>query len=487
MGTGYRRQVSIVRNAPQLITYPDSLGGNLRTVADLLDGPLDRCFGGVHVLPPFPSSGDRGFAPIDYRAIDARFGTWDDLGRIGASHDLALDLIVNHVSRRSDEFRDFEQRGRQSPFADLFLTLDKVWPGGEPDPAELSLVFRRRERPYSEFAIKDTGEVERVWTTFGADDPSEQIDIDVNSPIARRMLAGQLAFFAERGVRLVRLDAVGYAIKRAGTSCFMVEPEIHEFLAWLRSVADSRGLELLTEVHGDVAMQRRLAEAGDWSYDFALPGLVLHAVLAGTAEFLVPHLRSAPARVITMLDSHDGIPIQPDLDGALPLDQARIVVDACLAAGGNVSRVFTRDGLPDPAFDAHQANCTWYAAIGRDDEAYLMTRAIQLFSPGIPQVYYVGLLAGDNDRAAMQATGDGRAVNRHDYRSDEISAALERPVVRRLLDLLRLRREHPAFAGSLEIGGDGSKLSLAWRSGDDHCALAVDLAARSWAISGADG
>ncbi len=474
------------RNAPQLITYPDSLGGSLGTLANLLDGPLSGCFGGVHLLPPFPSSGDRGFAPIDYRAIDARFGTWDDLGRIGASHDLALDLIVNHVSRRSAEFRDFEQRGRQSRFADLFLTLDKVWPGGEPDPADLALVFRRRERPYSEFAIEDTGEVERVWTTFGADDPSEQIDIDVSSPIARRMLAAQLAFFAERGVRLVRLDAVGYAIKRAGTSCFMVEPEIHEFMAWLRTVADPLGLELLTEVHGDVAMQRRLAD-GYWSYDFALPGLLLHAVLAGTTQWLLPHLRAAPARLITTLDSHDGIPIQPDLDGALPLDQAQVVVDACLAAGGNVSRVFTRDGLPDPAFDAHQANCTWYAASGRDDEAYLMARAIQLFSPGIPQVYYVGLLAGDNDPAAIQATGDGRAVNRHDYPSGEISAALERPVVRRLLNLLRLRRDHPAFAGSLEIGGEGSNLSLAWRSGDAHCVLEADLAAGTWAISGADG
>ena len=479
--------MSTVRDAPQLITYPDSLGGSLRTLSGLLDGPLAGCFGGVHVLPPFPSSGDRGFAPIDYRAIDPRFGTWRDLARIGSSHDLALDLIVNHVSRRSAEFRDFERHGRSSRFSDLFLTLDKIWPGGEPDPADLALVFRRRERPFSEVVIGDTGEVERVWTTFGADDPSEQIDIDVGSPIARSMLADQLAFFSERTVRLVRLDAVGYAIKRAGTSCFMVEPEIHEFLTWLRSVADPLGLELLTEVHGDVAMQRRLADAGYWSYDFALPGLVLHAVLAGTAQWLLPHLRSAPARLITTLDSHDGIPIQPDLDGALPLDQARVVVDACLAAGGNVSRVFRRDGLPDPSFDAHQANCTYYAAIGRDDDAYLMARAIQLFSPGIPQVYYVGLLAGDNDPGAMEATGDGRAVNRHDYSSGEIAEALERPVVRRLLELLRLRSEHPAFAGSLEVGGEGSKLRLAWRSGEDLCALEADLSAGTWDISGADG
>jgi sucrose phosphorylase len=437
----------------------------------------------VHVLPPFPSSGDRGFAPIDYRVIDPAFGNWADLRRIGASMDLELDLIVNHVSRRSAEFRDFERRGRASPSADLFLTLDKLWPGGEPNPAQVAQVFRRRPLPYSDYVIADTGETERVWTTFGATDPSEQVDIDIRSPLARELLAAQLRLFAEHAVSLVRLDAVGYAIKRPGTSCFMVEPEITEYLARLQRVAAPMGIELLTEVHGDVAMQRRLARDGYWSYDFALPGLVLHALLAGTAERLVPHLRSAPARLITTLDSHDGIPIQPDLDGALTTDEARLVVDACLAAGGNISRVFTRDGLPDPAFDAHQANCTYYAALGRDDDAYLVARAIQLFAPGIPQVYYVGLLAGDNDPAAVRRSGEGRAVNRHDYTASEIEAALERPVVRELLELLALRCDHPAFAGRLGVSGAGPQLRLAWRAGDATCTLDVDLAATRWDVT----
>lgn len=479
--------MSHVRNAPQLITYPDSLGGRLGNVVELLEGPLAGAFGGVHVLPPFPSSGDRGFAPTGYQEIDPRFGSWSDLERIGASLDLGLDLIVNHVSRRSAEFRDFEQRGRASPTADLFLTLDKVWPGAGPDPADLALVFRRRPRPYSEYRVLATGEKERVWTTFGANDPSEQVDIDVNSPLARSLLADQLAFFASRGVRLVRLDAVGYVIKRPGTTCFMVEPEIHDFLDWLTAVAAPLGLELLTEVHGDVAMQRRLAGRGHWSYDFALPALALHAVLSGTSDRLVPHLRSAPRRVITTLDSHDGIPIQPDLEGALDLDAARVVVDACLAGGGNVSRVYSTAGLPDPSFDAHQANCTYWAAVGRDEGAYLLARAIQLFAPGIPQVYYVGLLAGDNDTAAIAAAGDGRAVNRHDFTDAEIVAALERPVVRRLLELLRLRATHPAFGGKLEVAGSGPALRLAWRAGAETCALSADLRTRRWEISRATG
>lgn len=466
--------------APQLITYPDSLGGDLSTLAELLEGPLGDGFGAVHVLPPFPSSGDRGFAPIDHRAIEPAFGTWDDLGRIGGQRDLVLDLVVNHVSRRSAPFRDVERHGAASRYADLFITLDKVWPGGTPDPADVARVFKRRPVPFSTYRVGPRRQPVRLWTTFGREDPSEQVDIDVGSPIARAMIAEQFAFFAARSVRMVRLDAIGYVIKRAGTDCFMVEPEISAFLAWLHRVAAPHGLELLTEVHGDVAMQQRLAGGPGRAYDFAFPGLVLDAVLTGSADRLVRHLADAPRGMVTTLDSHDGIPLQPDLAGALPLDAVRRLADSCLAAGGNLSRVHAPGSLPDPGFEAHQANVAWYAMVGHDDEAFLLTRAIQLFAPGIPQVYYVGLLAGDNDHAALARTGEGRAINRHDFTDAEIRAALERPVVRRLRELLALRRHHPAFAGTLTIEGGGSLLRLVWRSGSARAVLEADVASGRW-------
>ena len=118
---------------PQLLTYPDSLGGDLRSLGDLLEGPLAGVFHGVHVLPPFPSSGDRGFAPLTYDRIDPRFGTWDDIRRIASGHDVLLDLMINHISRQSQEFQDFQRHGRTSEFADLFITIDKIWPDGAAD------------------------------------------------------------------------------------------------------------------------------------------------------------------------------------------------------------------------------------------------------------------------------------------------------------------------------------------------------------------
>jgi hypothetical protein len=54
-----------------------------------------------------------------------------------------------------------------------------------------------------------------------------------------------------------------------------------------------------------------------------------------------------------------------------------------------------------------------------------------------------------------RATGDGRTIDRHNYTRAEVSAALRRPVVKRLLELVRLRNSHPAFDGSLGVETDG--------------------------------
>ena len=102
-----------------------------------------------------------------------------------------------------------------------------------------------------------------------------------------------------------------------------------------------------------------------------------------------------------------------------------LLADTIRRRGGNVNRILS---TPTPGgVDVHQPDCTFYSALGEDDDRYVAARAIQLFARGVPQLYYVGLLAGDNDHAAVERTGEGRAINRHDYTAAEIDAALERP------------------------------------------------------------
>ena len=147
-----------VEPRPQLLTYPDSLGGDLRALVDLLDGPLDGLFDGVHVLPPFPSSGDRGFAPLTYDTIDPRFGTWADIGRIAERHDVLLDLMINHISRESREFQDFLRRGRASASRRSVHHARQGLADGPPADADVARIFLRKpEPPFTTVTIEDSG------------------------------------------------------------------------------------------------------------------------------------------------------------------------------------------------------------------------------------------------------------------------------------------------------------------------------------------
>jgi sucrose phosphorylase len=464
-----------VEPRPQLLTYPDGLGGDLRALGELLDGPLDGLFRGVHILPPFPSSADRGFAPVTYDRIDPRFGTWADVEHIARRHDVLLDLMINHISRESREFQDFLRRGRSSPYADLFITLDKVWPNGQPDAADVARIFLRKpDSPISTVTIEETGVEERIWTSFGTADWSDQIDLDVTAPATRSLMTDWLRQLASHGVRIVRLDAVGYVIKKPGTTCFMVEPEIYEFLAWVTEVAQGLGLVILPEVHDGYATHERLAAHGLWTYDFVLPGLLLHAFTTGTTPRLAAHLARSPARQFTNLDCHDGIPVRPDLDGILTAPEMAALAHQVQARGGNVNHILS-DAHADDG-DVHQLNCTYYSALACDDDRYLAARAIQLFARGIPQIYYVGLLAGENDHAAVGRTGEGRAINRHDFPRQEVDDALGRDVVRRLIDLIRLRNTHRAFDGRSVVEVDGERsITLRWELGTEALALKVDF------------
>jgi sucrose phosphorylase len=466
---------------PQLLTYPDSLGGDLRTLAELLDGPLAGLFHGVHILPPFPSSADRGFAPVTYREIDPRFGTWADIERIAETHDVLLDVMINHLSRQSTEFQDFQRHGRQSPHADLFITLDKIWPNGDAPAADLAkIILRKPDSPFSNITISDTGATERVWTTFGTAEWSEQIDLDVTVPATRALITEWLRILAAHHVRIVRLDAVGYVTKKPGTNCFMVEPEIYEFLEWITGAADAHQLTLLPEVHDHYSTHQQLSAHGYWTYDFVLPGLVLDAFHTGRADRLAVHLAGSPAKQFTTLDCHDGIPVRPDLDDFLEPLALRALAEGAISRGGNLNHILPST---DPTeFDVHQLNCTYYSALDGDDDRYIAARAIQLFARGVPQIYYVGLLAGENDRAGLESTGEGRAVNRHDYNPDELRFALDRPLVKRLIELIQLRNTHPAFDGDLHVENSAHVIHVHWRRAEASCSLRVDLTTGQFSI-----
>jgi sucrose phosphorylase len=467
-----------MKNQVQLITYVDRLtGGSLRDLGRLLSGPLSGAFGGVHLLPFFyPIDGaDAGFDPIDHTLVDPRLGTWEDLASLGSKVELMADLIVNHASSLSPQFQDFSAQGRQSSCAGMFLTFDRVFPEGATE-ADLMRIYRPRPGLPFTSATLANGEKRLLWTTF----TPQQIDLDVSDSETQKYLDAILTRFSRAGVRAIRMDAVGYAVKKPGTACFMI-PETFEFIHQLSGRARALGIEVLVEVHSYYKQQIEIARRVDWVYDFALPPLVLHALIQSDVSPLVRWLEVRPRNAITVLDTHDGIGVidvgadstgDPGLLQPGAIDQ---LVESIHRLSGGQSRQAT--GAAASNLDLYQVNCTYFDALGRSEVLYLIARSIQFFVPGIPQVYYVGLLGGTNDMDLLAKTGVGRDINRRRYTGPEVAAALQSPMVTQLIDLIRLRNSHPAFNGDCTVASPAAHLlTIAWQSPGHSIALTVDTA-----------
>ena len=474
-----------MKNQVQLITYVDRLGGGgLRALEALLNtGSLRGVFGGVHLLPFFdPIDGaDAGFDPIDHTRVDPRLGGWADVKALTQHLDVMADVIVNHMSSDSPQFKDFVARGDVSTHSGLFLTFDTVFPEGASE-ADLLAVYRPRPGLPLTYTVLGDGTKKILWTTF----TPQQIDIDVMHPQGRAYLARILETLSANGIRMARLDAVGYSIKKAGSSCFML-PETFAFIDAFAAQAKAQGIEVLVEIHAYYQRQIEIAARVDWVYDFALPPLVLHALYFQSAQPLKDWIAVRPKNALTVLDTHDGIgiiDIGPDPadraahPGLVPEADIDRLVEMIAERSGGQSREAT--GAAASNLDLYQVNCTFFDALGRDPRAYLLARAIQFFVPGIPQVYYVGLLAGHNDMELLARTGVGRDINRHRYRADELDMALGRPVVRKLIELIRIRNSHPAFGGQFSLDVSGPReLSMHWCHVEDterhEASLRIDL------------
>jgi sucrose phosphorylase len=478
----------MMKNKVHLIAYVDRFGGGgLAEFRTLLSGPLRDVFGAVHLLPFFnPVDGaDAGFDPIDHTQVDPRLGQWRDIKQLASDVGVMADVIVNHISDRSEQFMDYLAHGSASRFKGLILTRESVFPHGIRSEDLVAIYRPRPGSPFVEVTLQN-GERVALWVTF----TPHQVDIDVRHPLGKSYLTRILATLAENGVTMVRLDAVGYAIKKPGTSCFML-PETFDFIDELAAEARGLGIEVLVEVHSYFARQIEIAKHVNFVYDFALPPLVLHAFFFGTATYLKDWIRIRPRNAVTVLDTHDGIGIvdiaadpqdREQRPGLVPPEEIDSLVEHIHAASNGESRLAT--GAAASNLDLYQINCTFFDAMARDERRYLLARAIQFFLPGIPQVYYVGLLAGRNDLKLLERSGVGRDINRHFYQRSEIVSELERPVVSDLVALIRLRNDHPAFAGTFAVlDTDRSTIALRWENGDAFAELTVNMATAAYDLS----
>ena len=345
-----------LKNEVQLIVYPDSLGGDLVELHYVLRRYLSRAVGGVHLLPFYPSSADRGFAPLTYDEVDPAFGTWRDVDLIGREFDLVIDFMVNHISRLSVYFQDYFEKGPDSEFADMFLSFNKLSPTGEISEAELAKVYTRKPRPPYTVVQRADGSKEKVWCTFDY----EQVDLDWDSPKTRDVMRRYLIQLSRTPAKMIRMDAFAYSTIRIGTNCFFLEPQVWQLLQWLQDYVSPFGVEILPEVHEHYSYHQKISARGYWTYDFSLPMLVLNTLYHHTSRALKQWLAICPRKQITTLDTHDGIGVV-DVEDLLTAEEIQRTLGGLDEKGANTRKIFS--GPEFQNLDVYQVNCTYYSAL----------------------------------------------------------------------------------------------------------------------------
>lgn len=437
-----------------LITYADQVREPdrppLRTLGEFCERHLREMVSGVHLLPFYPWSSDDGFSVKDYFAVAPEFGSWEDVAFVGRSFDLMLDAVFNHLSTQGEWFQRFL---RDEPgFRDFFVTVE-----GRPD---LSQVVRPRALPLlTEFPT--VRGPRQVWTTFSAD----QADLNFRNPQVLVAVLEALLFYAARGARFIRLDAIAFLWKEAGTACLHL-PQTHWLIQLMRAVLDEAAPHVLLITETNVPHADNLSYFGDGTneaqlvYNFALPPLVLHSLATGNAAVLTrwaatlktPSNRTA---FLNFLASHDGIGLNP-VRGILSDAEIDALVERTRRHGGLVSSKHNPDGSQSP----YELNITWFDALNdpAGDETpetqidrLIVSQAIMLALAGVPAIYFHSLFGSRNDRATADACGFPRRINRQKFNVTVFERELADPgslrarVFARHQELLRARRACSAF------------------------------------------
>lgn len=315
-----------------------------------------------------------------------------------------------------------------------------------------------------------------------------QMDLNIKSPKVWEFYEETLKTLASYGAKIVRLDAFAYAPKEPGAKNFLNEPGTWELLERVQELAQQYGLSLLPEIHAayEQKIYEKIAEKGYMMYDFFLPGLLIDALeradgatLAAWAE----ELQEKKIRTVNMLGCHDGIPLL-DLKGMIPAARIEALIDTVVSRGGMVKDLHGQKNV------YYQVNATYYSALGEDDRKLLLARAVQLFMPGKPQIWYLDLFAGKNDREAVGRAGAAghKEINRTNLSCQALEDGLSREVVRKQLDLLRFRKEFPAFGfdAALSVENEGSRLRFVWKKDGCTAVLSADLKTAAFAVEGQD-
>jgi sucrose phosphorylase len=448
------KQDFFTQNDTVLITYADSLKKEgeppLQTFRRFAREYFKDAFSTIHFLPFFPYSSDDGFSVMDFFAIDTDLGTWSDVETVGDDFDLMFDMVLNHVSAKSQWFENYlnGKRGYET----LAHAVDPT--------TDLSMVTRPRALPLLSKFRKGNGEAVHLWTTFSDD----QIDLNYRSLDVLEKMVSVLFFYVENGARVLRFDAIAYLWKEIGTSCIHL-PRTHAMVKLFRAILDVVAPPTIIITETNVPHPENVSYFGNGRdeaqmvYNFTLPPLLLHAFLSEDARHLSRWAANleTPSETTTFFNftaSHDGIGVRP-LEGILPEEEILKLADMAAAHGAGASMKRNPDGSDSP----YELNITYIDAIlsggvpGEMDPSkkFLASQAIQYILPGVPATYIHSILGSRNWNEGVRKTGRARTINREKLSVEKVLAKLKDPgtfrsrIFNSYIQLIKTRKKQMAF------------------------------------------
>lgn len=567
--------ISKVSNGVMLNTYPDSIGARLSDLINVLKKPeFKDVFSLFYILPTFFNSDlDRGFSIVDYN-INKELVSLEDLKELQKLNILLkFDIVLNHLSVASPQFKDLLKQGDQSKFKDFFINWNTFWEdhgtmGKDgvvvPNERFLSKLFMRKSGlPILKVRFPD-GSEKPYWNTFYQEikyqkltsddlksiknltseeeqkicdkvniaidknkykfelldfeknnDKKEdiikileknktylgQMDVNANSPLVWEFYEDTLKKLSNFGCKILRLDAFAYLHKEVGETNFFNKPGTWEYLDKIKKIAQQYNLLLLPEIHAEfgLGLHEEVAKEGYYIYDFFFPGLVIHTLETASNKALIAWVNEINAKgynTVNMLGCHDGIPVL-DLKGKnnqgiyqkglLSDDEIDFIMNTIMERGGRVKNLYDAAGNK---ISYYQINATFFSALGENEQKLLLARAIQMFMPGIPQVWYLDIFAGKNDYQAADKGGSGghKEINRTTLTLKDIEKGLSEKIVLNQLEIMRLRNTLSAFSGKLRINKTlKNKIDWIWENGQDFAQLQVNLITYTFSISYKEG
>jgi sucrose phosphorylase len=562
-----------ISNGVMLNVYPDSIGEKFRdSIAMLKMEEFKDVFSLIYVLPTFFNSDlDRGFSIIDYDINKELVDEKDlkDLSELQIK--LKFDIVLNHLSVASPQFKDMLQHGDKSKFKDFFINWNEFWEGNGtknevgviiPKPEFLNKLFMRKsglpilkvrfpdgsEQPYwntfyqqityNPIAEADLQSIEGLTETqkqsvvalvnaavsnnqdfailnFHDCTPFKleilqiaeqkrsylgQMDVNAASPLVWEFYEETLKKLSGYGCSILRLDAFAYLHKQVGESNFFNIPGTWEYLERIKKIAQQNNLMLLPEIHAEYGLHLHdeVANEGYYIYDFFLPGLTIHTIESQTSSALIrwaKEIITKGYKTVNMLGCHDGIPVL-DLKGKEVngvynkglLEDAEIesIMNTIMERGGRVKNLYDPSGNK---ISYYQINATFFSALGENEQKLLLARAIQMFMPGIPQIWYLDIFSGKNNYEAADNGGSGghKEINRTALSMNDIEEGLKTEIVKKQLEIIRLRNTSDAFSGEVEINDFADDiLDIKWTNGTSIAHLIANLNNKAFTIKHTD-